>query len=194
MDFLLSPQGLAAAVALVFLAGLSEGVGTQGVVLLINRITPLAFVFGLLASALLFVLSAALWLWGVWLAATELFGVGEPLARFAIAVSAAYSPLLLSALALLPLAGTLIRQILRLWGFTIALGAISSLGLALWQAFLCAFLGAVLVAGASWVISAPSSSFVARLWAELLGRGRRVGRADPPRVIPGYEPQQEVRR
>lgn len=188
MRALLSPQGMAAATALIFLAGLSDGAGTRGVVLLINRITPAAFLLGLLASALLFLLSAALWVWGVWLAATGLFGVDEPLGLFFIGVSAAYGPLLLGALALLPLVGPLIRLLLRLWSFAIALGALASLGLTLWQAALCALLGSLLVAGAGWLLGEPAARLRRRLWAMLTGRPRPLRRDELPRVIPGYGP------
>lgn len=199
MDAILSPQGLAAAAALIFLAGLSDGVATRGVVLLVNRITPVAFVLGLLAAALLFLLSAALWVWGIWLAATKLFGLVAPLGLFFAAVSAAYGPLLLSALALLPLVGPLIRWALRLWSFVVALGALASLGLALWQAALCAACGALLVAGAGWLLSEPATAFVGRLWSALTRRpyprGRHMAeRADLPYVIPGYAPRDEVAR
>ncbi|MGB9634650.1 MAG: hypothetical protein ACPL8I_15025 [Chloroflexaceae bacterium] len=68
LTILLSPQAVAAASLLIFLAGLSEGIGTQGVTLLMSRITPLRFVLGLLASALLYVLSAVIWMWALWLA------------------------------------------------------------------------------------------------------------------------------
>ncbi|HMQ29253.1 MAG TPA: hypothetical protein PKD53_00935 [Chloroflexaceae bacterium] len=194
MRALLSPQGLAAATALIFLAGLSEGAGTRGVVLLVNRITPAAFLLSLLASALLFLLSAALWVWGLWLAATGLFGVAVPLALFFIGVSAAYGPLLLGALALLPLVGPLIRQLLRLWSFAIALGALASLGLTLWQATLCALLGALLVAGAGWLLGEPAATLGGRLWATLTGRPRPLRRDELPRVVPGYGPAEETRQ
>lgn len=194
MRALLSPQGLAAATALIFLAGLSEGVGTRGVVLLINRITRAGFVVSLLASALLFLLSATVWMWGIWLAATGLFGIDAPLPLFFIAVSAAYSPLLLGALALIPLAGGLIRVLLRLWSFVIALGVMASLGLGLWQAALCAAFGTLLVVGAGWLLGEPAAYLGERIWALLTGRPRPLRREELPRVIPGYEPAEEVRR
>lgn len=191
---LISPQGLAAATALIFLAGLSEGAGTRAVVLLVNRITPAAFALGLLASALLFLLSAALWVWSLWLVARELFGFDESLRLFYVALSASYGPLLLGALALLPLVGNLIRLLLRLWSFTIALGVMSSLGLELWKAVVCALVGALLVAGASALLSEPAGRLVARLGALLTGRPLPLARTDLPRVIPGYGPAEEARR
>jgi hypothetical protein len=195
MDFLLSPQGLAAAAGLIFLAGLSEGVGSRGVVLLINRITPVGFVFSLLAAALLFLLSAALWVGGLWLAALEIFAVDVPPPLFFVAVSAAYAPLLLGALALLPLVGPFIRGLLRLWSLIIAIGALVSLGLQLWQAMICALAGMLLVLGVSFLLSEPAAYMTDRLRAVTTGRPRPLRRDELPRVIPGYEPSaQEVRR
>lgn len=194
MSVLLSPQGLVAATLLIFLAGLSDGAGTRAVVLLFNRITPLAFGVSLIFSALLYLLSAALWVWGLWLTAVTFFSAEPPLNLFFVTVSAAYGPLLLSALALLPLIGTAIRVFLRLWSFTIALGAMASLGLLLWQAVLCAILGALLVSGASWLVSEPATLLGRRLWAMLTGQPRPLRRDEIPRVIPGYEPAVEARR
>lgn len=197
MDAFLSPQGLAAAAALIFMAGLSDGVATRGVVLLVNRITPLAFVLGLLAAALLFLLSAALWVWGIWLAATNLFGLVVPLEHFFAAVSVAYGPLLLSALALLPLVGPALRWVLRLWSFVVALGALAALGLSLGQAALCAALGTLLVSGAGWLLSEPAFLLVGRFWTALARRPFPRGHDRPapedlPYVIPGYAPGDEV--
>ncbi len=192
MELLVTPHGLTAAAALIFLAGLSEGVGTRGVVLLMNRITPAAFLLSLFFSALLFLLSAALWVWCLWLAATLLFHIEATLGLFAIAVSAAYGPLLLGALALLPLIGNGLRLFLRLWSFVIALGAMASLGLELWKAVLCAIIGALFVAGALWLVSEPATLLGRRFWSMLTGQPRPLSREELPRVIPGYEPGREV--
>ncbi|MFV9504874.1 MAG: hypothetical protein AB4911_09960 [Oscillochloridaceae bacterium umkhey_bin13] len=186
-----SPQGLIAALILIFLAGLSEGAGTRGVVLLINRITPLGFALSLLAAALLFVLSAVLWAGGIWLASDLFFGLSIPPSSFFVALSAAYAPLLLGVLALLPLIGTTIRVLLRLWSFLIALAVLISLGLSLWQAPLAALMGTLLVSGAAALVGEP----VARAWYHLRVRlgNKPTLREEVPQVIPGYQrsPDQE---
>lgn len=186
---LLSPQAVAAATLLIFLAGLSEGAGTLGVTLLMNRITPLRFVLGLLTSALLFVLSALIWMWMLWLAMHLLFDVDVPLRLFFVTVSAAYGPLLLSALALLPLVGGLIRWGLRLWSFSIALASIAAVsGLTRWQAAIGALAGTLLVEAARWVLSEPAEAVARRLWALTTGKPYIARRTAVPQVIPGYEP------
>jgi hypothetical protein len=185
MDAFLAPQGLAAAAALLLFAGLADGLGDRAVVLLVNRITPRAFVVTLLATALLFAAGAALWIGGVWLAATRLFGVEDTLAHFFVVLSLAYAPFLFSALALLPLLGPVIRWALRLWSFLAGLSLLVLLGLTLWQALLCAGGGTLLVLGVHWLFSEPAAFVARRLWATLAGRPRPL-RTHLPRAIPGY--------
>ncbi len=187
MDTFLAPHGLATAAALLILAGLSDGLGTRAVVLLINRITPLAFVISLLASALLFLAGAALWIGGAWLTASSFFDVDDTLSHFFVVLSLAYAPFLFSALALLPLLGPAVRWALRLWSFLGGLGLLILLGLNLWQALLCAACGALLELGVSWLFSEPAALVARRLWAALAGRPRPL-RTHLPRVIPGYAP------
>ena len=186
MDAYLAPQGLLAAAALLLLAGFSDGLGTRAVVLLINRITPLSFAVTLLASALLFLAGAALWTWGAWLAAVELFGVHDTLAHFFVVLSFAYTPFVFSALTLLPLFGPAIRWLLRLWSFLLGLGLLILLELSPWQALLCAICGALLVAGVEWLFGEPGALLANRLWATLAGRPRPL-RPHVPRVVPGYD-------
>jgi hypothetical protein len=186
-----APHELAAAAALLLLAGLSDGLGTRAVVLLINRITPFAFVISLLASALLFLAGAALWIGGAWLAAANLFGIEDTLSHFYVVLSLAYAPFLFGALALLPLLGPIIRWALRLWSFLAGLGLLVLLGLNLWQALLCAACGVLLVLGVNWLFSEPAAFVARRLWAALTGRPRPL-RTHPPHVIPGYAPGDEA--
>lgn len=185
---LLEPQALWGAALLIFLAGLSEGLGSQGVVLLVNRLSPLGFAAGLAASALLFLLSAAVWVAGLWLAFEAFFGVAVPLRAFFVTASAAYAPLLLGALGLLPVIGPLIGWLLRLWSFGVALAAIAAVtGLGLWQAAAGALLGSLLVEGARWLLSEPARDLGRGLLTAVTGRPRLLPRREPPEVIPGYE-------
>lgn len=182
-----TPHGLAAAIALLLLAGLSDGLGIRAAPLLINRITPRAFVLTLLASALLFGAGAALWIGGAWLAATKLFGVEDTLSDFFAVLSFAYAPFLFSALTLLPLLGPALRWALRLWSFLVGLALLVALELEPWQALLCAGCGALLVLGVNWLFSEPAAFVARRMWAALAGRPRPL-RTHLPRVIPGYAP------
>ncbi len=185
MDSILAPQGLAAAAALLLLAGLSDGLGARAPVLLINRIQPRAFALTLLASALFFGGGAALWIWGAWLAAVQFFGVHATLAHFFVVLSFAYAPFLLGALALLPLLGPAIRWLLRLWSFLLGLLLLVLLELTPWQALLCAACGALLVFAVEWLFDEPGAFLARRLWAALAARPRPL-RPHLPHVIPGY--------
>lgn len=186
MDSYFAPQGLLTAAALLLLAGLSDGLGTRAVVLLINRITPISFVVTLLASALFFLAGAGLWIWGAWLAAVELFGVHDTLAHFFVVLSFAYAPFVFSALSLLPLFGPAIRWLLRLWSFLLGLGLLILLELNPWQALLCAACGTLLVVGVEWLFGEPGAFLANRMWASLAGRPRPL-RAHVPHVVPGYD-------
>lgn len=194
LNRLLSPEAFTAAALLIFLAGLSEGVGSQGVVLLINRISPLRFALGLAASAALFLISAALWVAGLWAAFELVFGVSVPLGAFFVAVSAAYGPLLLGALRLIPLLGIPIGWLLRLWSFGVAIAAIVAVtGLGVLEAAAGALLGSLLVEGARWLLSEPAQAFGRSILHLATGKPRLLRRHELPQVIPGYEPAEAER-
>lgn len=193
MDIFPAPHGPATAAVLLILAGLSDGLGERAVVLLVNRITPLAFVVTLLASALLFAATAALWVGGAWLAATTLFGIADTLTHFFVVLSFAYAPFLFGALALLPLLGPAIRRLLRLGSFLGGLSLLMLLGLNLWQALLCAACGTLLVLGVNWLFGEPAAFLARQLWATLAGRPRPL-RAHLPSAIPGYGPGEQAQQ
>ena len=188
VQLFLGPYGVPVAVFLVFLAGIADGLGTRTVVLLVNRILPTTFILSLLASALLFLLSAVLWILGVWFFATEFFGMVDALPDFFIGMSLAYFPFLFSVLALLPLLGPPIRWVLRLLSFAIALWVLVMLGLALWQAVLCAIFGELLLVGIGWLFGEPAARLRARAWAALAGKPQPLHSDELPRVIPGFAP------
>lgn len=185
MDSIFAPHGLVGAVTLLLIAGLADSLGDRAVVLLINRITPRAFVISLLAAALLFAAGAALWIGGAWLAATRLFGIRDTFANFFVVLSLAFAPFLFSALALLPLLGPAIHWALRLVSFLAGLSLLVLLKLNPLQALLCTVCGALLVLGVNWLFSEPAALVARRLWAALAGRPRPL-RTHLPRTIPGY--------
>jgi hypothetical protein len=192
---LLTPQAAAAAALLIFLAGLSEGVGSHGVALLINRSSPARFALGIVAAALLFLLSAAVWMGALWLSVRLLYGPGPPLRLFFVAVSVAYGPLLLGALRLLPLLGDPLGWLLRLWSFALALAAIQGVtGLGPWQAAIGALAGSLLVEGARWLLEGPAQGLGLGHIPLDAGLPRRLPLQEPPAVIPGYEPATRAER
>ncbi|MEI6776249.1 MAG: hypothetical protein WCK70_05080 [Chloroflexales bacterium] len=185
---------VALATAVIFLAGLSEGLGRQGVILLVNRVTPLRVALNLALTALLYLLSALLWVAVLWLVAALTFHDAGSLRQAFVTISTAYLPLLLGALALLPYFGPLIRRCLHLWSLLAALAAISStFGLSLGQSILCALLGWLLLQGLRWTLSAPAAVFSRKLWQMSTGHAAQLGVADLPLVIPGYAPPDGTR-
>lgn len=185
---------VALATAVIFLAGLSEGLGRQGVILLVNRITPLRVALNLALTALLYLLSALLWVALLWLVAALAFHDAGSLRQAFVTISAAYLPLLLGALALLPYFGPLIGSCLHLWSLLSALAAIrTTFQLPLWQSILCALLGWLLLQGLRWTLSAPAAALSRRLWQLSTGHAAQLGVADLSLVIPGYAPPDGTR-
>ena len=108
----------------IVLAGLSDGLGTQSIVLLVNRITPLRFAINLVLSIVLYVLGALAWMAAIWLATRVVLRDDVPLPQLIGAVSLAYIPLWFSVLALIPYLGQAIGLILNGWSLVIALFAV----------------------------------------------------------------------
>ncbi|MBC8161671.1 MAG: hypothetical protein H7Z42_10675, partial [Roseiflexaceae bacterium] len=57
------------AFALIFLAGLADGLGTQSVVLFVNKVGRRSFALNLLGAGLFYLLSALCWIFSIWLVA-----------------------------------------------------------------------------------------------------------------------------
>ena len=149
-----SPRGLWVAVAVVFLAGLSEALG-QSVVLFLNGVRPRRFVLALLFSGATHLLGYLLWASVVWLAGTFALGQRQPPAAVASAVGLAYAPQLLSFFSLTPFFGNIFSVGLSLWSLlAIVVGVRVGLGVATGQA--------VLAAGLGWL--------AIQLWRRTLGR------------------------
>src|SRR5689334_16337111 len=114
-------QGAALTIAL---AGLSDGLGSHSIVLLVNRITPLRFAINLVLSIALYVLGALAWLAVIWLATGVVLRDAAPLPELIGAVSLAYIPLWFGVLALIPYLGQAIGPILNAWSLALALVAV----------------------------------------------------------------------
>ena len=159
----------------IVLAGLSDGLGTQGIVLLVNRITPLRFAINLVLSIALYVLGALAWLAAIWLAARVVLRDDLPLAQMIGAVSLAYIPLWFSVLALIPYLGQAIGPLLNGWSLVIALFAVSQVfQVGLLQALTGTALGWLLMLLVRAVMSRPAARLDHWLWAITTGRDTRI--------------------
>jgi hypothetical protein len=165
-------QGAALTIAL---AGLSDGLGTQSIVLLVNRITPLRFALNLLLSVALYVLGALAWMAAIWLATRVVLRDDVPLAQVIGAVSLAYIPLWFSVLALIPYLGQAIGPILNGWSLVIALFAVSQVfQFGLIQALTGTALGWLSMLLVRAVVSRPAARLDHWLWAITTGRDTRI--------------------
>lgn len=174
----------------IVLAGLSDGLGTQSVVLLVNRITPLRFALNLLLSILLYFLSALAWIAAIWLAANVVLRNYAPLPQVISAVSIAYIPLWFSALVLIPYLGQAIGVLLNGWSLAIALTAVSlvfQFGLA--EALLGATLGWLFMLLARYILGRPAARLDHWLWAITTGHDTRVDVNNLPLTIGGELPE-----
>ncbi len=108
------PDGLQVALLIVFLAGLSLAVG-QSIILFVNRVKPVRFIFSLLISAFLyafgyFFLVVSTWLIG-FLPGVQFLSFNKLLEVFGIS----YVPLLFSFFGAIPYLGLPILSVLSVW-------------------------------------------------------------------------------
>jgi hypothetical protein len=159
----------------IVLAGLSDGLGTQSIVLLVNRITPLRFAINLGLSVALYVLGALAWMAAIWLATRVVLRDDVPLPQVIGAVSLAYIPLWFSVLALIPYLGQAIGPILNGWSLVSALFAVSMVfQFGLIQALAGTALGWLSMLLVRAVVSRPAARLEHWLWAITTGRDTRI--------------------
>jgi hypothetical protein len=159
----------------IVLAGLSDGLGTQSIVLLVNRIRPLRFAINLVLSIVLYVLGALAWMAAIWLATRLVLRDDVPLTQVIGAVSMAYIPLWFSVLALIPYLGQAISPFLNGWSLVIALFAVSQVfQFGLIQALAGTALGWLLMLLVRAILSRPADRLDHWLWAITTGRDTRI--------------------
>ena len=174
-DSLIQTLFVQGAALTIVLAGLSDGLGTQSIVLLVNRITRLRFAINLVLSIALYVLGALAWMAAIWLATRVVLRDDVPLVQVIGAVSLAYIPLWFSVLALIPYVGQAIGPILNGWSLVIALFAVSQVfQFGLIPALVGTALGWLSMLLARSVLSRPAARLDHWLWAITTGRDKRV--------------------
>jgi hypothetical protein len=163
------------AALIIVLAGLSDGLGSQSIVLLVNRITPLRFVINILLSVVLYFLGALAWMGAIWLATRVVLRDDVPFPSVIGAVSLAYIPLWFSVLALIPYLGRAIGQILNAWSLVSALFAVSMVfQFGVIQALAGTTLGWLSMLLVRAILSRPAARLDHWLWAITTGRDTRV--------------------
>ena len=168
----------------IVLAGLSDGLGTQSIVLLVNRITPLRFAINLVLSIGLYVLGALAWMAAIWLATRVVLRDAVPLPQVIGAVSLAYIPLWFSVLALIPYLGQAISPLLNGWSLVLALFAVRLVfQFGLLQALAGTTLGWLSMLLVRAVVSRPAARLDHWLWAVTTGRDTRIDVDHLPLII-----------
>lgn len=148
------PEGFWVALAVVFLAGLSEALG-QSIVLFANQIKPKRFAITLLISAVSHLFGYALWAIIVWFIGVRIFGHSQPFFMTASAVGLAYAPRLVAFFVLIPFLGNGFSLLLSLWSLLAIVVAVGvGLDMPMWQA--------VATSGLGW--------FAVQVWQRTLGR------------------------
>lgn len=136
-----APWGDTAVALVVVLAGFSEALG-QSLVLFASRVRKRRFVFSLFFSASVFAFSFFFLALSVWLVGTQVFGREATFGVIVRAVGLGYAPYLFSFFILAPYFGNPIGLLLSVWSLiAVVRGVQVVLGLGVWQALLCAFLG-----------------------------------------------------
>jgi hypothetical protein len=159
----------------IVLAGLSDGLGTQSVVLLVNRITPRRFALNLVLSIVLYSLGALAWMGSIWLATSFVLRDYVPLPQVIAAVSLAYIPLWFSVLVLIPYLGQAIGMLLNGWSLLIALSAVSMVfQFGIVQALAGTTLGWLLMLLVRYLLSRSGIRLGHWLWAITTGRDTRI--------------------
>lgn len=145
IHLLTSPNNLSTSLTVVFLAGLSRGLG-QSLVLFVNRIKPKRFIFSLLVSALLYVSGFLFSVLSIWLLAKLLFEKTQHFYLIVSVVGLSYAPYLFGFFILTPYLGSFFGIMLSLWRLTALLIALEvTLMLNLWEALTCSLLAWLLI-------------------------------------------------
>lgn len=177
--------GLRIAYAIIFLAGISEGIGTQSVVLFINRLSRRNFLLNLLLSGAVYMIGAMAWIVSISLIARYLFLDSRPLLLVVRVVSLGYLPLLFGFLVLAPYLGPGLLYLLHAWSFLIVLLVVGQVfDMVIWQAFVCTFGGWLIVQLFRRTVSRPLAIVDRWLWSMTTGSPTRFDLDDISVVLP----------
>ncbi len=108
------PKGWVAALIVVFSAGVAQAVA-QSIILFINRVKPIRFIFSLLINTVLYVAGFVFIVLSTWLITLLPWTVHVPLLKLAVVIGIAYAPLVFSFLGALPYLGVPILTGLSIW-------------------------------------------------------------------------------
>lgn len=108
------PHGLTSALVIVLVAELSLGVG-QVIILFVNRVKPIRFIFSLLISAVLYTVGVLFLVFSTWLICQLPWSVQVSFSTLVKVLGLSYAPLLFGFLGALPYLGVPILSLLSVW-------------------------------------------------------------------------------
>ncbi|QYO68073.1 hypothetical protein [Leptolyngbya sp. 7M] len=126
------PRGLTGALLTVLLAQLSLAIG-QIIVLFVNRVKPIRFVFSLLISAVLYTFGFLFLVFSTWLICQLPWSVSVSFLTLVKVLGLSYAPLLFGFLGALPYLGEPILSLLSVWhllAMVVGLSAVTQMGIA----------------------------------------------------------------
>ncbi|MBV9387821.1 MAG: hypothetical protein JOZ78_15470, partial [Chroococcidiopsidaceae cyanobacterium CP_BM_ER_R8_30] len=153
------PHGSLVALIVVFSAGLSQAFA-QVIVLFINRVKPVRFVFSLLAGAVLFAFGYIFLVFSTWLISFTPFTAHTSFSTAARILGFSYAPLIFSFLGAMPYLGVPILTLLSLWHLLVmVLGFSKVINVSVWQAFESVALGWITLQLLQHTIGQPLAQF-----------------------------------
>ncbi|MBD2309882.1 hypothetical protein H6G17_31220 [Chroococcidiopsis sp. FACHB-1243] len=153
------PYGSTVALVIVLAASLSQ-VAAQSIILFINRVKPVRFVFSLLIGAVVFAFGYIFLVISTWLIGFAPFTVEAPFGIVARTLGFSYAPLVFSLFGAMPYLGEPILSLLSLWhllAMVVGIAAASNTGV--WQAFGTVALGWVTLWVMQRTVGKPFASF-----------------------------------
>jgi hypothetical protein len=153
------PHGSTVALVVVLAASLSQVIA-QSVILFINRVTPVRFVFSLLIGTVLFAFGYIFLVFSTWLIGFAPFTVEAPFGVVARTLGFSYAPLIFSVFGVMPYLGEPILSLLSLWHLlAMVVGIAAASNTSVWQAFGTVALGWVTLWVSQRTIGKPFASF-----------------------------------
>lgn len=134
------------ALLIIVLAGVSEGFGTDGILLFLRRINRRSFIASVLFSGVMYTLGALAWIGTMWLIAQQFVATPLPLWIVVQHVGAGYIPLLFAGFAITPYIGPFLLHLLHAYSLLVVVGIIHQIyGIPLWQSGL--------IVGSGWLVA-----------------------------------------
>lgn len=124
------PKGWVATLIVVCSAGISQAVA-QSIILFINQVKPIRFIFSLLINTVLYVAGFVFIVLSTWLITLLPWTADVPLVKLAVVIGIAYAPLVFSFLGALPYLGVPILTGLSIWhllAMVVGFAAIANVG------------------------------------------------------------------